>query len=119
MVANCVRPIRKTSKPLAAVDSEHADHHKSCLIDEIRFVKFSLISLPHDSKGFFYQRHAHIHPFGRSNGSDPLSDSDSQPANPTDLPLKTRQAGTETTGDKDAMLYYHRVGTLQYQSVHN
>lgn len=28
------------------------------------------------------------------------------------------KAGIETTGDKDAMLYYHKIGTPQCQSVH-
>ncbi|KAF8548935.1 hypothetical protein OG21DRAFT_1422158 [Imleria badia] len=92
----CTIYIRETSKPLAAVDGKHVDHDESRLSDEIRFVKFSSISWTHDSKGFLYQRF----PSRESHG---LATED--------------KAGTETTGDKDAMLYYHRVGTPQSQDV--
>ncbi|KAI9456943.1 prolyl oligopeptidase [Boletus coccyginus] len=92
----CTIYIRETSKPLAAVDGKRVDHHDDRLTDEIRFVKFSSISWTHDSKGFFYQRF----PSRESHG---LATED--------------KAGTETTGDKDAMLYYHRVGTPQSQDI--
>ncbi|KAH0836753.1 prolyl oligopeptidase [Lanmaoa asiatica] len=92
----CTIYIRETSKPLATVDSKRVEHHESRLSDEIRFVKFSSISWTHDSKGFFYQRF----PSRESHG---LATED--------------KAGTETTGDKDAMLYYHRVGTPQTQDI--
>ncbi|KAF8448942.1 prolyl oligopeptidase [Boletus edulis BED1] len=92
----CTIYIRETSKPLAAVAGKRMDHHEGCLSDEIRFVKFSSISWTHDSKGFFYQRF----PSRESHG---IATED--------------KAGTETTGDKDAMLYYHRVGTPQSQDI--
>ena len=52
--------------------------------DVIRFVKFSSISWTADSLGFFYQR----------------------------FPQRD-DSGTDTASDKDASVYYHRVGTPQ------
>lgn len=54
-----------------------------------RYVALVRTRSNHQSRGL---GHARVRAFGRSNGSDPLSDSDSQAANPMDLPLKTRQA---------------------------
>ncbi|KAI0699823.1 prolyl oligopeptidase [Cytidiella melzeri] len=81
--------VRSTSAPLAQIDD-------SRLEDEIRFVKFSSISWSHDSKGFFYQRYPERKSHGTAND---------------DL------AGTETDSDKNAMLYYHRVGTPQTEDI--
>ncbi|KIK99823.1 hypothetical protein PAXRUDRAFT_30278 [Paxillus rubicundulus Ve08.2h10] len=92
----CTIYVRETSKPLAAVNGKRADHHESRLAEEIRFVKFSSIEWTHDSKGFFYQRF----PDRESHG---LATED--------------KAGTETTDDKDAMLYYHKVGTSQSEDL--
>ncbi|KAF9224006.1 hypothetical protein BS17DRAFT_795584 [Gyrodon lividus] len=92
----CTVYIRETSKPLAAVNGKRVDHHESRLTEEIRFVKFSSIVWTHDSKGFFYQRF----PNRESHG---LATED--------------KAGTETTDDKDAMLYYHKVGTPQSEDI--
>ncbi|KAG9313061.1 prolyl oligopeptidase [Chiua virens] len=92
----CTVYVRETNKSLASVDGKRVDHDESRLADEVRFVKFSSITWTHDSKGFFYQRF----PSRESHG---LATED--------------KAGTETTGDKDAMLYYHRVGTPQSQDV--
>lgn len=88
--------VRRTSEPFAAIDGELYDHHAKRLAEEIRFVKFSSITWTHDSKGFFYQRF----PSRESHG---LATED--------------KAGTETTDDKDAMLYYHRIGTPQSQDT--
>ncbi|KAN0088402.1 Prolyl oligopeptidase, N-terminal beta-propeller domain containing protein, partial [Tylopilus felleus] len=92
----CTVYVRETSKPLVTVDGKRADHHESRLSDEIRFVKFSSITWTHDSKGFFYQRF----PSRESHGL-----------------VTEDKAGFETTGDKDAMVYYHRIGTPQSQDV--
>ncbi|PSS31987.1 hypothetical protein PHLCEN_2v2229 [Hermanssonia centrifuga] len=88
--------VRPTSEPLAAMEGAQVSHDDKRLSDEIRFVKFSSVSWTHDSKGFFYQRY----PDRQSHGS--ASD---------DL------AGTETDSDKDAMLYYHKVGTSQSEDI--
>ncbi|KIJ20885.1 hypothetical protein PAXINDRAFT_165716 [Paxillus involutus ATCC 200175] len=92
----CTIYVRETSKPLAAVNGKRVDHHESRLPEEVRFVKFSSVEWTHDSKGFFYQRF----PDRESHG---LATED--------------KAGTETTGDKDAMLYYHKVGTSQSEDL--
>ncbi|TFL05465.1 prolyl oligopeptidase [Pterulicium gracile] len=90
--------VRPTAEPL--VQDPNSDkrptHHDKRLPDEIRFVKFSSIGWTHDSKGFFYQRF----PDRESHG---LATED--------------KAGLETTGDTNAMLYYHRVGTPQSEDI--
>ncbi|KAI0081447.1 hypothetical protein K474DRAFT_1587789 [Panus rudis PR-1116 ss-1] len=88
--------VRPTSAPLASVEGKTVSHDDKRLSDEIRFVKFSSISWTHDSKGFFYQRFP-----DRASHGDAAED----------------KAGTETQSDKDAMLYYHRVGTPQSEDV--
>ncbi|KAI0722036.1 prolyl oligopeptidase [Cerioporus squamosus] len=88
--------VRPTSAPLASVDGSSVSHDDKRLPEEIRYVKFSGITWTHDSKGFFYQRF----PARDSHGS--ATD---------DL------AGTETQSDKNAMLYYHRLGTQQSEDV--
>ncbi|CAL1703361.1 unnamed protein product [Somion occarium] len=88
--------IRPTSAPLASVNGQKVSHDDGRLHDEIRFVKFSAISWTHDSKGFFYQRF----PERESHGA-----------------AEEDKAGTETQSDKDAMLYYHRVGTSQTEDI--
>ncbi|KZV73550.1 prolyl oligopeptidase [Peniophora sp. CONT] len=82
--------VRPTSAPLTRADDGGA------LNDEIRFVKFSGIVWTKDGKGFFYQRYP-----DRASHGEATSD----------------KAGTETEGDRDAMLYYHRVGTAQSEDV--
>jgi len=62
------------------------------LSDELRFVKFSSIAWTHDSNGFFYQRFP-----DRSRNS--LAGLD--------------KVGLEVGGDKDAQIFYHRIGTNQ------
>ncbi|KAI0637652.1 prolyl oligopeptidase [Trametes polyzona] len=88
--------VRPTSAPLASVNGSKPSHDDGRLPEEIRFVKFSSISWTHDSKGFFYQRF----PSRESHG-----------AAADDL------AGTETQSDKNAMLFYHKLGTQQSEDV--
>ncbi|KAH9938686.1 prolyl oligopeptidase [Fomitopsis serialis] len=90
--------VRPTSAPFASKEGSdvHPVHTEGALPDEIRFVKFSAITWTADSKGFFYQRF----PTRESHGS---ADED--------------KAGTETDMDKNAMLYYHRIGTAQAEDI--
>jgi prolyl oligopeptidase len=60
----------------------------SKLDDVVQFVKFSSVTWTHDEKGFFYQRF----PTTAGPGDD---------------------LGTATASDKDAAIYYHRLGTDQ------
>jgi prolyl oligopeptidase len=83
--------IRPTSSPLAA-DNRDATKDDGRLSDELKFVKFSSISWTKDSKGFFYQRYP-----------DPGKDG--------------TQNGMQTRGDRNAMIYYHRIGTLQNDDI--
>ncbi|KAH7890841.1 prolyl oligopeptidase [Phlebopus sp. FC_14] len=92
----CTIYVRRTSEPLAGINGQRVDHHTTRLAEEIRFVKFSSVTWTRDSKGFFYQRF----PSRESHG---LATED--------------KAGTETTDDRDAMLYYHRIGTSQSEDV--
>lgn len=90
--------MRKTDVPLAVTaDGKRPSHDDGRLPDEIRFVKFSTITWTHDSKGFFYQRF----PDRATHGS-----------------VESDLAGTETEDDRNAMLYYHRVGTPQSKCYH-
>ncbi|KAI0318097.1 prolyl oligopeptidase [Amylostereum chailletii] len=82
--------IRSTEHPLTSLENDQK------LTDEIRFVKFSSINWTEDSKGFFYQRF----PDRASHGS-----------------AAEDKAGTETDGDRDAMLFYHTVGTPQSEDI--
>ncbi|KAF9821009.1 hypothetical protein IEO21_00986 [Rhodonia placenta] len=89
--------VRPTSAPLvASPDGTRPSHDEGRLSEEIRYVKFSGITWSPDSKGFFYQRF----PTRESHGS---ADQD--------------LAGTETDSDKNATLYYHRLGTNQAEDV--
>ncbi|KAJ3553954.1 hypothetical protein NM688_g3348 [Phlebia brevispora] len=88
--------VRKTSSPLVSVQGLSVSHDDERLTDEIRFVKFSGIDWTYDSKGFFYQRY----PDRQYHGS--ASDD---------------MAGTETESDKNAMLFYHRLGTKQSEDI--
>lgn len=90
----CTIYVRRTSDPLAPGVDE--DHHIKRLSEEIRFVKFSGITWTHDSKGFFYQRF----PNRESHGS-----------------ATEDKAGTETTHDQDATVYYHKIGTPQSEDI--
>ncbi|KAI0922051.1 hypothetical protein AcV5_000515 [Taiwanofungus camphoratus] len=88
--------VRPTTAPLGSIDGSRPSHDEGRLPEEIRFVKFSGITWTHDSNGFFYQRM----PSRESHGS---ADED--------------LAGTETDSDKNAMLYYHRIGTKQAEDI--
>ncbi|TFK56208.1 hypothetical protein OE88DRAFT_1641899 [Heliocybe sulcata] len=96
----CTLYVRPTSAPFAEVDGRRPDHNSPTddgrLPDEIRFVKFSGITWTHDSKGFFYQRY----PTRESHGESTED-----------------KAGTDTQDDKNAMLYYHRIGTPQSEDI--
>lgn len=109
--------VRPTSKPLAPVEGQTVSHDTGRLKDEVRFVKFSSISWTHDSKGFFYQVFLSIflllsHDLGSSNAFSLQRFPDRQSHGSAD----EDKAGTETQSDKDALLYYHRVGTPQCKS---
>ncbi|TRM68664.1 prolyl oligopeptidase [Schizophyllum amplum] len=86
--------VRSTDKPLAEVDGKKPSHNDDRLPEELRFVKFSSITWTHDSKGFFYQRY---------------------PDN-SGLAASSEDA-IATQADKDAMIYYHRIGTQQTEDV--
>ncbi|EIM85490.1 prolyl oligopeptidase [Stereum hirsutum FP-91666 SS1] len=78
--------VRSTEHPLTSFGNDKR------LEDEIRFVKFSSIAWTPDNSGFLYQRF----PDRKSHGD-----------------AEEDKAGTETEGDRDAMLYYHKIGTKQ------
>ncbi|PIL36633.1 hypothetical protein GSI_00322 [Ganoderma sinense ZZ0214-1] len=92
----CTIYVRPTSVPLAPVEGKEVSHDEGRLSEELRFVKFSGISWTHDSKGFFYQRFADR----QSHGS-----------------ASEDKAGTEIDSDKNAMLYYHKLGTPQSEDI--
>lgn len=75
--------VRLTSSPHSPTQAVGKDEGR-LEEDVIRFVKFSSISWTADSSGFFYQRFP-----------------------------KRDDSGTDTESDKDASVYYHRVGTPQ------
>ncbi|KZO94890.1 prolyl oligopeptidase [Calocera viscosa TUFC12733] len=66
------------------------------LEDEVRFCKFSDVTWTHDEKGFFYQRF---------------------PTRPEHGAANEDKAGTETTMDTNAQLFYHRIGTPQSEDI--
>ncbi|KAF8803935.1 hypothetical protein BYT27DRAFT_7259917 [Phlegmacium glaucopus] len=80
--------VRSTDSPLT---KDEGGHDSGRLPDELKFVKFSTITWSPDSKGFFYQRY---------------------PDNSND----TRDT-IATAEDIDAMIYYHRIGTLQSDDI--
>ncbi|KAF8169488.1 prolyl oligopeptidase [Pholiota molesta] len=82
--------IRKTDVPLTKDVDPNNDTGR--LSEEIKFVKFSAIAWTPDSKGFFYQRYPE-----------------------TSAPQENGTIATE--GDRDAMIYYHRLGTSQSEDV--
>ena len=87
-----------------------ASHDNGRLPEEIRFAKFSAISWSHDNKGFFYQvsdaiQNVILHPLSFIIQRYPERVSHGN--------ASSDEAGTETTSDLDAELYYHRVGTPQ------
>ncbi|KAG2014056.1 prolyl oligopeptidase [Coprinopsis cinerea AmutBmut pab1-1] len=84
--------VRRTDSPLAS--KEQAANDNGRLPEVLKFVKFSSLKWTPDSKGFFYQRMP-----DRSKGE------------------KVNGSGIETGGDRDAMLYYHRVNTPQSEDV--
>ncbi|KAF8351067.1 prolyl oligopeptidase [Amanita rubescens] len=83
--------VRSTSCPLAPGNGS-ASKDDGRLPDELKFVKFSSISWTKDSKGFFYQRYP-------GSGSPNV------------------QNGIQTQGDRNAMVYYHRIGTSQSEDI--
>jgi len=80
--------VRSTTAPLAEKGTSDGR-----LQDEIHFVKFSGIAWTKDSKGFFYSRYP---------GKDTSHVGDTVIA---------------TQGDRDAMVYYHRIGTPQSEDI--
>ncbi|KAG9038600.1 hypothetical protein FRB95_000822 [Tulasnella sp. JGI-2019a] len=88
--------VRSTDSPFNTRPEKGLVDPTGRLDDIIRFCKFSSVTWTHDSKGFFYQRLPE-----RKEHGDVTSDA----------------AGTETTGDKNAMIYYHRLGTDQSEDV--
>ncbi|KAF4574478.1 hypothetical protein EYR36_005813 [Pleurotus pulmonarius] len=91
--------VRSTEHPFALTEEGHRPSHENDpgrFPEEVRFVKFSSIVWTHDSKGFFYHRY----PDRESHG---LATDDT--------------AGTETEGDVNAMLCYHRIDTPQSEDI--
>ncbi|KAL1747799.1 prolyl oligopeptidase [Schizophyllum fasciatum] len=86
--------IRPTDMPLAQTGDKRPSHDDGRLPDELRFVKFSSITWTHDSRGFFYQRYPDASKLATS-AEDAIA----------------------TQADKDAMIYYHRVGTDQSADI--
>ncbi|KAG6809347.1 hypothetical protein H0H92_000596 [Tricholoma furcatifolium] len=81
--------VRSTDSPLSEA-SKAAGKDDERFSDVIEHVKFSSVKWSKDSKGFFYQRY---------------------PA------PKEAKDGIETRGDVDAMVYYHRLGTVQDEDI--
>ncbi|KAG8984689.1 hypothetical protein FRB90_005160, partial [Tulasnella sp. 427] len=88
--------VRPSSKPFDKRPEGGFLNDPDRLPDIIRFVKFSSIVWTHDSKGFFYQRF----PERAEHGS-----------------AAEDKAGTETTSDENAAVYYHVLGTDQSQDI--
>lgn len=107
--------VRETSKPLDKRPEKSFVEDPDRLPDVIRFVKFSGITWTHDSKGFFYQvrgRYTRRVDIMLMNGLNQRYPTRSEHGS-----LDSDQAGTETVEDKNAMLYYHRLGTDQCEEV--
>lgn len=85
-------------------------HDDGRLPEEIRFAKFSSISWTHDNKGFFYQARDAIQ---RRNALVLIFNFQRYPSRVSHGNASSDGAGTETTSDVDAELYYHTVGTPQ------
>ncbi|KAH0586963.1 hypothetical protein H2248_005791 [Termitomyces sp. 'cryptogamus'] len=81
--------VRSTDSPLSEV-AKASGKDDERFPDVIEHVKFSSIKWSKDSKGFFYQRY------------------------PAPKQVKN---GIETSGDVDAMVYYHRLGTNQSDDI--
>ncbi|TFK74350.1 hypothetical protein BDN72DRAFT_759937 [Pluteus cervinus] len=88
--------VRSTESPLRASPGQTVSHHDNRYSEEIEHVKFSSVTWSRDSKGFFYQA-------GTRYPSRSAASSD--------------KAGITTQGDKDAMLYYHVIGTPQSEDI--
>lgn len=80
---------RSTDSPLRE-GGEHQDGGNGRLPDVLEHVKFSSIAWTHDDSGIFYQRYPEV---GKA-----------------DL-------GTDTDANKDAQLYYHKLGTPQSEDI--
>lgn len=80
--------VRSTDAPLTSNDGTEGGAGR--LPDVLENVKFSTAEWTHDGQGFFYQRYP---------------------------PVAHADRGTETDANKDAELYYHRLGTPQSEDV--
>lgn len=85
-------------------------HDDGRLPDEVRFVKFSSVTWTHDSKGFFYQVRVSCSSHEKRNLHNVFQRYPERKAHGS---AADDVAGTETESDMNAMLYYHRVGTIQ------
>ncbi|KAG8875819.1 hypothetical protein FRB98_007565 [Tulasnella sp. 332] len=105
--------VRSTDSPFNSRPEKGLADTTGRLGDVIRYCKFSGITWTHDSKGFFYQT------FGKGKGPLIALDTHFQrlPAREEHGDLNSDAAGTETTGDKNAMIYYHRLGTQQSEDT--
>ncbi|WFD43670.1 prolyl oligopeptidase [Malassezia psittaci] len=80
--------VRSTDAPLVSNDGTEGGQGR--LDDVLENVKFSTAEWTHDDAGFFYQRYPSI---------------------------QHEDRGTETDANKDAELYYHRLGTPQSEDT--
>ncbi|GJJ16277.1 hypothetical protein Clacol_010573 [Clathrus columnatus] len=88
--------IRPTSNPLDTPVDNILENDPGRLPDVLRYAKFTDIVWTHEDQGFFYQRF----PSREEHGS-----------------FTDDKAGTETTQDLDAKLYYHKIGTPQSEDI--
>jgi prolyl oligopeptidase len=97
--------IRSTEHPLTSAENDQR------LPDELRFVKFSSIAWTHDSKGFFYQ--VRFLPWTLACVGKLVQ---RFPDRTTNGIADSEKANLVVGGDKDAQLFYHRIGTDQCMS---
>ena len=96
--------VRPTTSPLAPGNGSHGNDDGR-FPDEVKYVKFSSISWTRDSKGFFYQ----VGPQGSILLRIYLNRVQRYPGDGH----PNAQNGIQTHGDRNAMIYYHRIGTPQ------